>query len=207
MKNFITLILLFMCLISFGQKNEYKQALVLSNNKNHIESNVILVKLLNNEFGLIDNETCYFILYTIAENYHGLKDFQNMSDYYNLTIDFGKKNHMNEESLKDITRLSELNNIFLEFTKALNFLDNKNYYVSNMFFQKLLNNDFGVPENEDQCKFLVNIGINYEGLKNYKSSFEFYNKAIDFSKKNHVLEDLVSDISKKAEIVKINIIN
>ena len=107
MKKFISLILLFISIISFSQNIEYIKASNLSDNKKYVEANVLFEKLLRNEFGLIDNETRFFILSTVADNYYRLKDFQNSYDYYNITIDFVNKNHIHKELLKDIISLSE----------------------------------------------------------------------------------------------------
>jgi hypothetical protein len=207
MKKISALLLIFIYTISFGQRNEYKQALVLSDKKSYHEANLLLIKLLNNEFGIIDKETRYFILATISDNYHGLEDFQNSYDYYIFTIDFAKKNQIHEELIDDMQGLAESTRISLEFMKAVDLLKNKNYYISNLLFEKLRNNEFGLLENENYFRVLVNMGENFNSLKNYKSSFEFYNNAIEFAKKNHVLEDLVPEILKKAQIVKLNIIN
>jgi hypothetical protein len=56
MKKIITLLLLFVTLISFGQKNEYKHAKTLYKDKLYNEANAILDKILNNEYGNLYKE-------------------------------------------------------------------------------------------------------------------------------------------------------
>jgi hypothetical protein len=53
MKFFLNLIILFISLISFGQKKEYKHAKILYKDKLFIESNAILDKILNKEYGVL----------------------------------------------------------------------------------------------------------------------------------------------------------
>jgi hypothetical protein len=53
MKKIITLILLFVSIISFGQKNEYKHAKILYKDKLYTEANAILDKILNKEYGIL----------------------------------------------------------------------------------------------------------------------------------------------------------
>ena len=65
MKKIVTLILLFISTISFGQNKEYKKAVNLFNDKKYTEANVIIEKLLNKEYGDLDEVT---ELYTLNMN-------------------------------------------------------------------------------------------------------------------------------------------
>jgi hypothetical protein len=62
MKKIVTLILLFISTISFGQNKEYKKAVNLFNDKKYTEANVIIEKLLNKEYGDLDEITELYVL-------------------------------------------------------------------------------------------------------------------------------------------------
>jgi hypothetical protein len=107
MKKITTLILLFVFLVSFGQKREYKQAMKLADNKNYTEANVLFEKLLNNEFGSVDNESHFNILLTTANSYEALKDYKTSIDVWKKTIAFLKETHIHENDIDGITNYME----------------------------------------------------------------------------------------------------
>jgi hypothetical protein len=115
MKKIITLIILFISIISFGQNKEYKKAVNLFNDKKYTEANVIIEKLLNKEYGDLDEVTelytlnmnlnCYIYAndfktaYTKAEVYFAfIKNSKNIWDEKN-------KNNAITETEKIITDL------------------------------------------------------------------------------------------------------
>ena len=74
MKKIIILILLFISIISFGQNKEYRKATNLYNSKQYAEANVILEKLLQKEYGELDEEMAYWVLYMNAGCYLSFND-------------------------------------------------------------------------------------------------------------------------------------
>ena len=76
MKKIITLILLFISIISFGQKSEYKKANKLYIDKQYAEANVILEKILNKEYGNLNEELEFYSLQLNLNCYYLLNDFK-----------------------------------------------------------------------------------------------------------------------------------
>lgn len=88
MKKIITLILLFISIISFGQNREYRNAVNLYNSKQYTEANIIIEKLLNKEFGDLDEEKEYYCLQMSMNVYTTLNDFQSAYSKAERYLDF-----------------------------------------------------------------------------------------------------------------------
>lgn len=90
MKKIITLILLFISTISFGQNSEYKKAQKLVKDKMYTEANILFEKLLNKEYGELDEITQLNCLTTNANCYFVLNDYKTAYDKYTLLLEFIK---------------------------------------------------------------------------------------------------------------------
>lgn len=98
MKKIITLILLFISIISFGQDKEYRKATNMYNSKKYTEANLIIEKLLNKQYGELNQEMKYYVLYMNAGCYYNFNDFEKSYKKYNDLIDFvnNSQNLLNE---------------------------------------------------------------------------------------------------------------
>lgn len=90
MKKIITLILLFISIISFGQNKEYRKATNLYNSKQYAEANVILEKLLQKEYGDLDEEMAYYVLYMNAGCYLSFNDNKTAYNKFTELLDVVK---------------------------------------------------------------------------------------------------------------------
>ncbi len=90
MKKIITLILLFISIISFGQDKEYRKATNLYNSKQYAEANVILEKLLQKEYGELDEEMAYYVLYMNAGCYLSFNDNKTAYNKFTELLDVVK---------------------------------------------------------------------------------------------------------------------
>jgi hypothetical protein len=90
MKNIITLVLLTFTVSLFGQMKEYKKATNLYNDKKFSEANIILEKLINKEFGELEQEMAFYVLYMNAGCYYNLNDFKIAYKKYEELIIFVK---------------------------------------------------------------------------------------------------------------------
>lgn len=80
MKKIITLILLFISIISFGQNKEYRKAVNLFNDKKYTEANTIIEKLLNKEYGELEVSQEFYCLQMNLNSYSILNDFKTAYD-------------------------------------------------------------------------------------------------------------------------------
>lgn len=90
MKKIFTLILLFISIISFGQNKEYRKATNLYNSKQYAEANVILEKLLQKEYGELDEEMAYYVLYMNAGCYLSFNDNKTAYNKFTELLDVVK---------------------------------------------------------------------------------------------------------------------
>ena len=88
MKKIITIILLLISIISFGQNSEFKKAQKLVKDKMYTEANILFEKLLNKEFGELDEVTQLNCLTTNANCYFALNDYKTAYDKYTLLLKF-----------------------------------------------------------------------------------------------------------------------
>lgn len=90
MKKIITIILLLISIISFGQNSEFKKAQKLVKDKMYTDANILFEKLLNKEFGELDEITQLSCLSINANCYFALNDFKTAYDKYTLLLKFIK---------------------------------------------------------------------------------------------------------------------
>lgn len=90
MKNIITVVLLTFTVSLFGQMKEYKKATNLYNDKKFSEANIILEKLINKEYGELEQEMAFYVLYMNAGCYYNLNDFKIAYKKYEELIIFVK---------------------------------------------------------------------------------------------------------------------
>ncbi|HAH54545.1 MAG TPA: hypothetical protein DCM02_04480 [Flavobacterium sp.] len=90
MKKIIILIHLFTSIVSIGQNKEYKKAVNLFNGKQYAEANVIVEKLLNKEFGDLDEEKEFYCLQMNTNCYSLLNDFPSAYSKAKIYLDFIK---------------------------------------------------------------------------------------------------------------------
>lgn len=76
MKKIITPILLLISIILFGQNKEYSDAVNLYNSKQYKEANVIIERLLNKEFGDLNEEKEYYCLQMSMNVYVMFNDYK-----------------------------------------------------------------------------------------------------------------------------------
>lgn len=88
MKKIVTLIFLFISIISFGQNSEFKKAQKLVKDKMYTEANILFEKLINKDFGELDEITQLNCLTTNANCYFALNDYQTAYDKYTLLLKF-----------------------------------------------------------------------------------------------------------------------
>jgi hypothetical protein len=114
MKNIITLVLLTFTVSLFGQMKEYKKATNLYNDKKFSEANIILEKLINKEYGELEQEMTFYVLYMNAGCYYNLNDFKIANTKYEELIVF-VKNSVNlfttpsgkEETITSLVKFKE----------------------------------------------------------------------------------------------------
>jgi hypothetical protein len=90
MKKIITLLLFTFTMSLFGQMKEYKKATNLYNDKKFSEANNILEKLINKEYGELEQEMAFYVLYMNAGCYYNLNDFKIAYTKYEELIVFVK---------------------------------------------------------------------------------------------------------------------
>jgi hypothetical protein len=90
MKKIVILILLSISLISFGQKSEYKKANKLYIDKQYSEANIILEKILNKEYGNLNEELEFFSLQLNLNCYYLLNDFKSAYPKAQVYLNFIK---------------------------------------------------------------------------------------------------------------------
>jgi len=90
MKKIITLVFLLISTISFSQNREYKNAVNLFNSKQYTEANLIIEKLLNKEFGDLDEEKEFYCLQMSMNGYEMLNDFPSAYSKAKMFLDFAK---------------------------------------------------------------------------------------------------------------------
>ena len=90
MKKLITLLFFTFTVSLFGQMKEYKKATNLYNDKKFSEANIILEKLINKEYGELEQEMAFYVLYMNAGCYYNLNDFKIAYKKYEELIVFVK---------------------------------------------------------------------------------------------------------------------
>jgi hypothetical protein len=90
MKKITILVFLTFTVSLFGQMKEYKKATNLYNDKKFSEANVILEKLINKEYGELEQEMAFYVLYMNAGCYYNLNDFKIAYTKYEELIVFVK---------------------------------------------------------------------------------------------------------------------
>lgn len=88
MKKIITLVFLLISTISISQNREYKNAVNLFNSKQYTEANLIIEKLLNKEFGDLDEEKEFYCLQMSMNGYETLNDIQAAYSKAKIYLDF-----------------------------------------------------------------------------------------------------------------------
>lgn len=117
MKKIFSLLILFISLLSFGQRKEYKQAVNLFNDKKYEESLVIVDKLLNKEFGNLTEEQEFYSLQMRINCYNSLKNYKKAYDValpYLAFIKNSKSLFFEETKIKAIDEAEKT----LEFYKS-----------------------------------------------------------------------------------------
>jgi hypothetical protein len=90
MKKKITLLFLFISVFNYGQNKEYKKAVNLFNGKQYTEANVIVEKLLNKEYGELDEVTELYVLNMNLNSYIYTNDFKTAYSKAIVYFDFIK---------------------------------------------------------------------------------------------------------------------
>lgn len=131
MKKIITIVFLLISTISFSQNREYKKATNLYNSKQYSEANVILEKLLQKEYGELDEEMSYWVLYmnagcylTINDNKTAYKKFSELLDVVNKSENLYPKKSDKDKTIKSISDF--LNELKLKLPSDNNIVDNVN---------------------------------------------------------------------------------
>lgn len=101
MKKIITPILLLISIILFGQNKEYSDAVNLYNSKQYKEANVIIERLLNKEFGDLNEEKEYYCLQMSMNVYVMFNDYKSAfykaERYLDFASNSSKKFFANKE--------------------------------------------------------------------------------------------------------------
>ena len=122
MKKITTLILLFICIISFGQNIEEKKAHTLFKEKKYAEANMVYEQLLNKEYGELNEALQYTSLTMSANCYYVLKDFKKAYDKYKKVLKFLKTTNLEitdkDSVVSKFTRFMESSEI--QFSNSIN---------------------------------------------------------------------------------------
>jgi hypothetical protein len=131
MKKIITIVFLLISTISFSQNREYKKATNLYNSKQYSEANVILEKLLQKEYGELDEEMSYWVLYmnagcylTFNDNKTGYKKFSELLDFVNKSESLYPNKSDKDKTIKSISDF--LNELKLKLPSDNNLVDHVN---------------------------------------------------------------------------------
>lgn len=214
MKNIITLVLLTFTVSLFGQMKEYKKATNLYNDKKFSEANIILEKLINKEYGELEQEMAFYVLYMNAGCYYNLNDFKIANTKYEELIVF-VKNSVNlfktpsgkEETITSLEKFKEdfkskipkdentsiQNNISSESNTITNSVSNENITKANSDNKTVTLTVSGTGKTIEEAK----LNAFHSAIK---QAFETF-----ISSKTEILNDIIS--TSNVNIEKYNIIS
>ena len=205
MKKIFTLILLFISLVSFGQKKETNEAIKLFDEKKYPEAIVLFEKLLNNDFGTLTNDYRYQILTNVANLYDEQNNYAACYEKWRETIAFLKENNFNESAISGIekymdgikSKIAQTDNskseVLIQEVGKINI-------VNNNLSSDNINENSKISLNSDSIKTDKIVTLNVSGI----------GKTIEEAKLNALLSAIEqvygAFISSKTEILNDNLI-
>ncbi|UAM99722.1 hypothetical protein K8354_07925 [Polaribacter litorisediminis] len=148
MKHILPILLFIVTISIFGQENEYNLAQNLYSAKNYKESLEYTEKLLNNDFGKIDDYVKVYVLSMNANSYYQLKNYKLAFDRYTEYLNFIQTKPLKFFSKKDKKKLIlEITKLLEETKSSLSPTLRESNSISDSTTSEALNDKSNLPSN------------------------------------------------------------